>query len=94
MGNNIKYIAEYQKANTIQVNIRLSKKYDADVIEKLNSLDNTGKSTYIKRLIREDIARANGVELPESHWHQRTYDFFVVPLEEGKPRERICKASS
>ena len=68
MSNNIKYIAKYQKANTIQVNIRLSKKYDADVIEKLNSLDNTGKSTYIKKLIREDIARANGElseEVPE-----------------------------
>lgn len=65
MGNNIQYIAKYQKANTIQVNMRLNKKYDVDVIEKLKSLDNTGKSTYIKRLIREDIARTNGVELPE-----------------------------
>ena len=63
MSNNIKYIAKYQKANTTQVNIRLSKKYDADVIEKLNSLGNDGKSTYIKRLIREDIARAKG-EVP------------------------------
>ena len=65
MSNNINYIAKYQKANTIQVNIRLSKKYDADVIEKLFSLDNTGKSTYIKKLIRQDIAGANGAELPE-----------------------------
>ncbi len=62
MSNNIKYIAKYQKENTIQVNVRLSKKYDADVISKLTSLDNTGKSTYIKRLIREDIARSNGTE--------------------------------
>lgn len=67
MSNNIKYIAKYQKANTIQVNIRLSKKYDADVIEKLNSLDNTGKSTYIKKLIREDIARTNGEASSEVH---------------------------
>ena len=37
MSNNIKYIAKYQKENTIQINIRLSKKYDADVIAKLNS---------------------------------------------------------
>ena len=68
MSNNIKYIAKYQKANTTQVNIRLSKKYDGDVIEKLNSLGNDGKSTYIKRLIREDIAKANGeipTEVPE-----------------------------
>lgn len=62
MSNNIKYIAKYQKENTIQVNVRLSKKYDADVISKLTSLDNTGKSTYIKKLIREDNARSNGTE--------------------------------
>lgn len=54
MSNNIKYIAKYQKANTIQINIRLSKKYDVDVIEKLNSLG-IGKSTYIKQLIRKDL---------------------------------------
>lgn len=59
MANNIQYISAYQKANTIQVNIRLSKKYDADVIEKLNSLGDKGKSTYIKELIRKEIARQN-----------------------------------
>jgi len=66
MGNNIQYIAKYQKEYTTQVNIRLSKKYDADVIEKLNNLGNDGKATYIKRLIREDIARANGTEEQQS----------------------------
>lgn len=60
MSNNIKYIAKYQKANTTQVNIRLSKKYDTDVLEKLDSLVDEGKSTYIKKLIREDIAREKG----------------------------------
>ena len=34
--------------------------YDADVIEKLNSLGDKGKSTYIKELIRKEIARQNG----------------------------------
>lgn len=66
MGNNIQYIAKYQKEYTTQVNIRLSKKYDADVIEKLNNLGNDGKATYIKRLIREDIAKANGTEEQQS----------------------------
>ena len=66
MGNNIQYIAKYQKEYTTQVNIRLSKKYDADVIEKLYNLGNDGKATYIKRLIREDIARANGTEEQQS----------------------------
>ena len=60
MSNNVKYIAKYQKENTVQVNIRLSKKYDADVISKLNSLGDKGKSTYIKELIREDLARQKG----------------------------------
>ena len=55
MSNNIKYIAKYQKANTTQVNIRLSKKYDADIIEWLNMHGDTGKATYIKQLIRDDM---------------------------------------
>ena len=66
MSNNIKYIAKYQKENTIQINIRLSKKYDADVIAKLNSLGDLGKSTYIKELIRKDIARENGESLSDA----------------------------
>ena len=55
MSNNTKYIMKYQKANTIQVNVRLSKKYDADIIEWLESKD--AKATYIKKLIREDMSR-------------------------------------
>ena len=66
MSNNIKYIAKYQKENTIQINIRLSKKYDADVIAKLNSLGDLGKSTYIKELIRREIARENGESLSDA----------------------------
>ena len=54
--NNIKYITEYQKENTVQVNLRLSKKYDADIIAWFNDLGDKGKATYIKELIREDIA--------------------------------------
>lgn len=57
MTNNIKYITEYQKANTTQVNVRLSKKYDSDIIEHLAKLEDTGKATYIKELIRKDIKR-------------------------------------
>ena len=60
MANSIKYIMKYQKANTIQVNLRLNKKYDADIINKLNSLVDTGKCTYLKELIRKDIAEDEG----------------------------------
>lgn len=73
MGNNIKYIAKYQKENTTQVNIRLSKKYDIDVIDMLDSLEDEGKSTYIKKLIREDIKRTGAkvrapLEKPDNMW--------------------------
>ena len=61
MANNIKYIMKYQKANTIQVNVRLSKKYDADIIEWLDLLgEDLGKATYIKQLIRDDISNIRG----------------------------------
>lgn len=42
----------YDKENTVQFRLKLNKKTDADVIEKLQSVDN--KQGYIKRLIRED----------------------------------------
>ena len=62
---NISYITRYQKANTTQVNVRLSKKYDADIINWLNSLGDLGKATYIKKLIREDMER-NGFTQTEN----------------------------
>ena len=45
-------INRYQKKNVIQLNIRLNKKTDADIISILNS--KTSKSGYIKSLIRGD----------------------------------------
>lgn len=49
-----KYEAQerYDKENTVQFRLKLNKKTDSDIIEKLNSVDN--KQGYIKRLIRED----------------------------------------
>ena len=61
MANDIKYITKYQKANTKQINIRLSKKYDADIIEWLDLLgEDFGKATYIKQLIRDDMKNIRG----------------------------------
>ena len=60
MSNNVKYIEKYQKENTIQVNLRLSKKYDADIIDWLNALETKGKATYLKELIRADMASILG----------------------------------
>lgn len=42
----------WDRENTVVVTMKLNKKTDADIIEKLDSVDN--KQGYIKRLIRED----------------------------------------
>ena len=49
------YKAQYDQENTRQIKFKFNKKTDADILEKLDSLSN--KQSYIKRLIREDIAR-------------------------------------
>lgn len=46
-------INRYQKKNVIQLNIRLNKKTDADIISALESVSN--KQGLIKALIREKI---------------------------------------
>lgn len=46
---------KYDKANTIQITLKLNKNTDKDVIEWL--YDTGNKQGYIKRLIRADIER-------------------------------------
>lgn len=46
-------VYKYNKANTVQVPLRLNKKTDADVIARLNEMES--KRGYIIELIREDI---------------------------------------
>lgn len=53
-------INRYQKSNIIQVNLRLNKKTDADIIAALETVGN--KQGYIKDLIRLDILRDNSVD--------------------------------
>ena len=48
-----KGIAKYDAANTIQVKMKLNKKTDADILEKLDNVES--KQGYIKKLIRDDI---------------------------------------
>lgn len=50
-------VANWCKAHTIVLNIRLNSTYDKDIIEWLNAMEN--KSGRIKELIRDDI-RENG----------------------------------
>lgn len=53
-----KYKAQdrYDAENTIRITMKLNKKTEADIIEKLNSVEK--KQTYIKALIRADIEDA------------------------------------
>ena len=56
----LSYITKYQKANTTQVNVRLSYKYEADMVEWMNKIESEldmGKATYIKKLIRADMKK-------------------------------------
>lgn len=46
---------KYDSANTIQLHLKLNKKTDADILEKLGTVVN--KQGYIKDLIRADIAK-------------------------------------
>lgn len=56
-----KYPAQqkYDRANTRTFGIKINRRTDPDIMEKLESLDNiTG---YIKQLIRDDIVKHGGI---------------------------------
>ena len=53
MNKNTEKSNRYNKKNTKQINIRLNKKTDEDIILKLERVGN--KQGYIKELIRKDI---------------------------------------
>lgn len=44
---------KYEKTNTVQLKMKLNRNTDADILAKLESVDN--KQGYIKELIRDDI---------------------------------------
>lgn len=50
-----KTVNRYNKRNTKVVPIRLNYKSDVDILDKLSSVDSM--AGYIKKLIREDIAK-------------------------------------
>lgn len=53
----IKAVTKYNKANTMQVLLRLNKKTDADILEALSKVKS--KQGFIKYLIRQHIKREN-----------------------------------
>ena len=52
--------AKYDKANTISFSVKLNKKYDSDVISWLEK-QTEPRQAYLKRIIREDLARTGSV---------------------------------
>lgn len=46
---------KYDKANTVQLKLKLNKNTDADILAKLDECGN--KQGYIKALIRADISK-------------------------------------
>lgn len=52
--------AKYDKDNTVQIKLKLNKKTDRDIIDRLSAADNI--QGYIKELIRLDILRDNSVD--------------------------------
>lgn len=50
---------KYDAAHTVQVCVKLNTKTEADILARLDEVANDvrGKQGYIKKLIREDIAR-------------------------------------
>lgn len=62
----VKANAKYDKAHTTGLYLKLNKKTDADILEKLSSVPNT--QGYVKQLIRADIAGSVPVSdsVPES----------------------------
>ena len=55
MGANMKYKPQtkYDAKNTVQLHLKLNKKTDKDILDKLNQTGN--KQGYIKNLIRQDM---------------------------------------
>lgn len=51
---------KYNAEKTFRFTITLNKKYDADIIQKLDSVDS--KPQYVRSLIRADIARSQEQE--------------------------------
>jgi len=54
---NLRAIKKYQQKHIVQVKINLHREKDADILEKLDQVDN--KQGYIKTAIRENMKREN-----------------------------------
>lgn len=64
MENKYKAQAKYDKENTVSVRLKLNKKTDADILERLDGVKS--KQGYIKALVREDMRKKGAALLPVS----------------------------
>lgn len=51
----LRAVAKYEAANTTRMSLKINKKTETDILDRLKAQDNV--QGYIKRLIREDIAK-------------------------------------
>ena len=72
-------IRRYQESNTVQYVIKLSCKYDADIIEKLERMKN--KQGYIKSLVRRDLCNQVDTSIDnDRHYGAQNYCHVSVRL--------------
>lgn len=57
--------AKYDSVHRVTFSINLHKENDADIIEKLNSVES--RQGYIKQLVRDDIARTCFDSVPKTN---------------------------
>lgn len=50
-------VEKYDRANTVRLSLKLNKKTDADVLDKLEQV--ASKQGYIKELIRRDLHKTD-----------------------------------
>jgi hypothetical protein len=74
-----KAIRKYDKEHTKQILLKLNKGTDADILQKLDEVDN--KQGYIKGLIRDDIK--SGTQKPDVNTHSEN----EVVNDEDKQRD-------
>lgn len=51
--NKLEYNMKYDEETAVQIKLKLNKKTDKDILDRLNAVPN--KQGYIKELIRQDI---------------------------------------
>ena len=82
----IAYTIEYNATHIKQIKFNFSMQYDADILEKLDSVGN--KQGYIKDLIRADIARANSEQKEEEQPMKQWYIIKATCAKSGEGCDR------